>query len=228
MSARSGAARPKARIASTTAGMLISERVYRQLKRDIVTGVFEPGSGLTESLLTQRFKASRTPIREACARLQSESLLELAPNKGYSISAISFRDIQELFQLRSILENFAVQKACTRSDTRLLGRLDALAQVHHVHGDRASYLKYLDANFEFHVTIAELAGNRRIARLIADVMNQLARAGYASLGHESDTSLAVQHHTAIVKAIKEGNPKGAQGAIGVHIEHARETMLKAV
>jgi len=206
---------------------LVSERVYQRFKRDIITGFLEPGRPLTEAFLTNRFGASRTPIRETCARLQSERLLELVPNKGYSVAPVSLKMVQELFQLRTLLEEFTVEKACGKKDQVLLARLETLSQVPHVRGNRESFIEFIDANFEFHITIAELAGNQRIARTLADAMNQLARAGYVSLGHEEDTSLAVSEHGEIVRAIREGLPEDGKNAIRAHIESSKERILKA-
>ena len=77
------------------------------------------------------------------------------------------------------------------------------------------------------MSIAELAGNQRVARTLSDVINQLARAGYASLQHEDDTSLVVKEHGDIVRAIKDDNPEYGKVAIRTHIESSKERILQA-
>ncbi|MGH9725711.1 MAG: GntR family transcriptional regulator, partial [Candidatus Acidiferrales bacterium] len=73
----------------------LSERVYRGLKRDIIHGVYQPGESLSEKELAHRYKASRTPVREAAVRLQNERLLRIVTNRGYFVSQITLQVLND-------------------------------------------------------------------------------------------------------------------------------------
>ena len=76
------------------------ERVYRQLREWLVTAQIPPGEFLSEALLAQKCKTSRTPVREACSRLAQDKWLSLIPRKGYLVKPISVREIVELYEYR--------------------------------------------------------------------------------------------------------------------------------
>ncbi len=207
--------------------MLVSEKVYQLFKRDIITGALEAGRPLTEALLTKRFGASRTPIREACARLHNEKLLESVPNKGYSVAPISIQHIQERYQVRLLLEEFTVQEVCGKREPQFLAKIEALAHVTAKLGDRESCLQFIDSNRDFHLTIAELAGNQCVANVLSDVMNELARVGYLTVNHEDDL-VAREEHARIVEAIMKGERAMARQAIHDHIQGSKDRILKAI
>jgi DNA-binding GntR family transcriptional regulator len=205
--------------------LLLSEKVYQLFKRDIITGVLEPGRPLTEVFLTERFGASLTPVREACIRLNSEKLLESVPNKGYSVASISFSTILELFQVRSLLEEFTVQEACSKNNPELLGKIEALGQVVSRLGDRGSYLHFIDANFNLHLSIAKLAGNNSVVSMLADVLNQLRRLGYLTVAREDEGPQIAEEHAKIVMAIRNKDRQGAKKSIRRHIQSAKQNIL---
>ena len=78
------------RIGAATGGAsTLSEKVYRAFKRDIIHSVYQPGEALSEKALADRYKGSRTPVREAAVRLQNERLLRIVPNRGYFVAQIT-------------------------------------------------------------------------------------------------------------------------------------------
>ena len=79
----------------------LSERVYSAFKRDIIQGIFQPGEALSEKELAHRYKASRTPVREAAVRLQNDRLLRIVPNRGYFVAQITLQVLNDIYEFRA-------------------------------------------------------------------------------------------------------------------------------
>ena len=81
---------------ATAAASTLSEKVYRAFKRDIIHSVYQPGEALSEKALADRYKGSRTPVREAAVRLQNERLLRIVPNRGYFVAQITLQVLNDI------------------------------------------------------------------------------------------------------------------------------------
>lgn len=213
--------------AAQDSGVLLPEKVYGLLKQEIITGVLKPGLSLTEAFLTERFSMSRTPVREACARLQNEGLLELVPNKGYFVLAISMTHVHELFQVRAILECAAAELACQSRTPQLILELESLGRDSYAQRDRKSYLKFLSSNRNFHLCIAQLTGNETLVAILARVLAQLDRLSYLTMNVDEYGPVVVGEHAGIVEAIKNANQKQAKKMVYEHIMKSKDRMLKA-
>ena len=84
--------------------MLVRERLYQEIKRDILSGVFRMGDRLPVEALAAQHRVSKTPVREALSSLEHEGLVQIVPRVGYFVAQLTVQDVQELFQLRLILE----------------------------------------------------------------------------------------------------------------------------
>lgn len=204
---------------------LISERVYQELKKDIITGILEPGRPLTEAFLIRKLGASLTPVREACIRLNSERLLESVPNRGYSVASISVNRIHELFTLRLLLEEFTVQEACKQDNPELMKEIESLGRIVASFGKRESYLNYIDANTKLHLSIAHLAGNESVVEILGNVLNQLARLSYLTVATKDDAPQVGRQHAEIIEAIRKKDSKGAKKCIRKDIQNAKQKVL---
>ena len=89
------------------ANVKLSEQIYQLLKRDIIECVYEPGETLQESSVRETYKIGHTPFREACARLKAEGLIQIVPHRGYFVAPFSPNLIQDLFELRLMIEPHA-------------------------------------------------------------------------------------------------------------------------
>ena len=86
------------------ANTAVAEHVYSALRREIVTGIFPLGDPLSEHFLAKRYKASRTPVREAAVRLHQENLLRINPNRGYFVSHMTISDLNGMYDYRAVIE----------------------------------------------------------------------------------------------------------------------------
>jgi hypothetical protein len=99
----------------------LSEKIYRALKRDIIRGVYLPGEALGERDLTERYKGSRTPVREAAVRIQNERLLRIVPNRGYFVSPITLQILNKVYEFRAAVESTAAEGSGSHDFTRPAG-----------------------------------------------------------------------------------------------------------
>jgi len=88
--------------------------VYAEFKRDIIQGTFQPGEPLSEKGLANRYKSSRTPVREAGLRLQKDRLLRIVPNRGYFVAQITLQILNDIYEFRSAVECAAAEIAAIK------------------------------------------------------------------------------------------------------------------
>ena len=105
-----------------------SDRVYEAMKEEIITGQLLPGSIVSELVLAKRYQTSRTPIREGCQLLQKDGLLEAVPHKGFFVAEITMTQIQDTYQLRSLLEGACARMAAEKVSKTQLAELESLAR----------------------------------------------------------------------------------------------------
>ena len=209
------------------AHVTLAERVYQLLKRDIVRGGLQPGEPLNEKTLASRYKASRTPLREAIMRLQQEQLLRLVANKGYFVSHLTIRELNELYEFRVKIEGFGAELAAKRwSDEHGLEKLATLARTQYQTTDRASYEHFIESDTSFHTGIARLGHNRLVMRAVADVRCQMERIMFAAINIGYFGELPAREHTEILDAIRARDAALARKLMQEHILSSKDKVLE--
>ncbi len=196
------------------------ERVYRLLREWLVTAQLPPGEFLSEAVLAQRCKTSRTPIREACSRLAQDKWLSQIPHKGYLVKPISVRDIVELYEFRKILECFAAEKVAQAATPEQIAHLKAIVAVESQR--RPDVQKILVANEAFHLRLAELSGNPRVIDQLRLALGYVRRLDTLC----TQTVPGWIGHKDVVRAIEAGKPGQARRAMAAHIEMSLEKMIR--
>jgi len=197
---------------------------YDMILQAIDVGVFKPGDRLVESDLAERFGVSRTPIREALQRLETQSLLA-RDGRSLIVASLDHNEMSELYTVRSELEGLAARLAARHAaaeevqvlsemiddDTSLLGDPAAMAR----------------ANRRFHRQIHLASHNRFLVQQLDLVYRSMALMASTSLAAEGRGETALEEHRAIVEAISERNEQAAYDALKRHISQAFQTRLKS-
>ena len=205
----------------------LSEKVYKAFKRDIIRGVYQPGEPLTEKVLAKRYKSSRTPVRESALRLQQERLLRIVPNRGYFISKLTLRELNEIYEYRTAVECAAAELAATKGgDPELLARLIELAETSYRTDSRESYMHFIEADTSFHLGIARLSRNQMLVRAVSEARSQMERIMYAAIDIDYYGEVPALEHTEIMKAIQERNPEMARKRMYDHIIQSKDKVLR--
>jgi DNA-binding GntR family transcriptional regulator len=214
------------RSASDSNGTL-SQRVYQALKKDIITGQYQPGEALSEKALAKRYRGSRTPVREAAVRLQQEHLMRIVANRGYFITQITIQWVNEIYEFRAAVEGASAEVAAQKNwDQATLDRLAQLASTEHKVDDRASYVRFIEADTEFHNSIAQLTRNPLLIRAVADMRSQMERIMYASIDAGYYGELPVSEHRCIVEAIQNRDAVLARKRMCDHIYISKDKVLR--
>lgn len=206
----------------------LTDRAYELLRADIISCVLRPGQQVVQSKLAQKYQIGTTPIRDALHRLARENLVRPIPRSGYVIAPITLSDIQELFELRFLLESFAARMAAARGSEDDLQEIARLADITYVFKDKDSYLQRIALNADFHLAIAMAAGNQRVVDQLSGLLDELARFFYLTYDLE-DLSEAMRHeHHLLVGAIRSRDPERAGKIAGDLVTQAQQRAFDAV
>jgi DNA-binding GntR family transcriptional regulator len=211
----------------------LGDQAYEVIKADIILCKLAPGAAFTEAGLAERYRLGRAPIRSALSRLTQDGFVDVMPRRGYVISPITLSGVQEIFELRLILEPAAARIATGHAD---LPRLRATNSWPTVSDSAKQNLRFLTSNRAFHIAIAEATRNGRLTQAIAtlhDEMVRLLNLGLFSSGREPDAmridyEMQRQQHEALVDSLAAGDPDAAERAAREHIEHSRDLVLRAI
>lgn len=189
----------------------------------IESGVYRPGDRLVESELAERFGVSRTPVREALQRLETQSMLA-RDGRSLIVASLDHNQLAELYVVRAELEGLAAKLAArhaTPEEIRVL--TDMIEEDRAYLGDPAALAR---ANRRFHKQIHLASHNRYLVQQLDLVHRSMALLATTSLAAEGRGEAALQEHAAIVAAIAGGDAAAAQSALRAHISKAFETRLK--
>ncbi len=206
----------------------LTERVYGMLRTEILTCVLEPGTEVSEAELAERFDVSKTPVREALASLRSEGLVRTFPRRGYQVVPVTFGDMNELFDLRTILEAGAAELACERITDVEIDNLDRLAGVVYDRSEQPSLKRFIQANKDFHGAIAKASGNERLYQLLVRQIDELERFFYLGARLRDVSSETQSDHRAIVETFRKRDPAAARAIMIRHNEVTRQGLFQAL
>ena len=187
----------------------LNDTAYAAIKDDIISCALQPGEEISEAGLAARYGLGKAPIRSALMRLRQEGLIVSRGRQGNAVSAITLHDVQEIFQLRLVLEVTAVRLAAGKVDAKRLRALNKSAHVGYSPGNRQSETAYLRANREFHQYVAEAGGNQRLAALVVSLMEQHERIVHLGLALQRREQEFHHFHDDLVDALVAGDGERA-------------------
>jgi len=196
---------------------------YMLILEAIEGGVFRPGDRLVESDLAERFGVSRTPVREALQRLETQSMLA-RDGRSLIVASLDHNQLAELYVVRAELEGLAARLAAKHAspeEIRVL--LDMIDDDRALLDDPEAMSR---ANWRFHRQLHLASHNRFLVQQLDLVHRSMALLATTSLAAAGRTMATLAEHEAIVRAIELGDGDGAQGALRAHISKAFETRLK--
>lgn len=160
-------------------------------------------------------------------RLQQENLLRLVPNKGYFVGHITIHELNEMYEYRAELEGFCAELAARRwTDTALMECLSELVGTQYRTDDRATYERFIEADTEFHVGIAQMTRNRLVLRAIREVRCLMERIMFAAIDIGYYGEVPAREHTEILAAIYRRDPVAARKLMVQHIIGSKDKVLQ--
>ncbi|MBM3678050.1 MAG: GntR family transcriptional regulator [Actinobacteria bacterium] len=204
-----------------------SVTVSEAVRRAIVEGRVAPGERLKEEELARGLGISRTPVREALLILQAEGLVDAAPNRGATVRAHTADDLEELYELRALLEGYAARRAASRIDDSAIARLaESCERFARLKG--APIEGIVAENATFHGLILELADSERLAAMVRSVVQlPLVYRSYAYYSPEQ-TAISLHYHRQITAALARRDAERAELVMKEHVYEARDLLVAHV
>jgi len=204
----------------------VRERAYEYLKRAVLSGSFAPGERLTEVHLAQRLGMSRTPIREALHKLESEGLVQPLARRGFAASRDSREEIEELFELRALLEGYALRLACDRTTPPLLAELQGAVEGAERALGAGSLEGLFQSNTRFHDALhALITDRRRLYHQLVTMRQYVLRYRKNTLQLPDAGRRTVDGHRAILLALRLRDPDLCERVMREHIQQSKKDAL---
>lgn len=196
------------------------------IREGILEGRLRPGDRLKEDTLAKELAVSRTPVREAIAMLQVEGLLEGHQHRGAQVRSYTPGELEEIYDLRSILEGYAARRAATRITPRELARMRT--SVERMEKLEPKDLEHLvQQNGIFHDTILQAADAQRLVEMVTQTRAlPLIYQSYAWYTPEQ-LSLSLEYHRRVLSALERGDAECAEKDMRHHLSNAREALTIA-
>ncbi|KQW65381.1 MULTISPECIES: GntR family transcriptional regulator [unclassified Methylibium] len=217
---------PATTLPATAVRSNLAEQAYARLKAEIHDFLLVPGDRFSEAEIGTRLGVSRTPVREALFRLRNEGFLEVESKSGWYVRPIDFDKLEQLYDLRVLLELASVAKLCTRADDA--PELDALKKTWLLPvAERLSDGREVGAlDEQFHATLVRAAGNAEIARVHWDVTERIRIIRRLDFTRGDRIDATYTEHAKILRAVMQRKLDQAQLLLRSHVEQSKSEVRK--
>jgi DNA-binding GntR family transcriptional regulator len=201
------------------------DTVAAALRASLHRGRWPPGTALRQEDLAAEFGVSRIPVREALTRLQAEGLIVVEANRGAFVPILTADEVEEIFDLRVLLETDALRHAVPRHTPRSLRQLEALQRDLDAEDEPAQWLA---GDTAFHASLYAPSGRRRTLEAIAALRAAVARFYLVRLSPSARRDGWNEEHQALIAAVAAGDTDRAAAVLGQHLRATAATALAAL
>ncbi len=195
-----------------------TEHVLDLIKEDILSGALKSGEPLRQSFLADKYQISRIPIREALLQLEAQGLVRVEAHKGAVVTEISIQEIDELFNLRAILEPYILECAITNMDKTCFQECETiLDKLERSLKDKTQVDQWSDYNFEFHNCLYKPANLHHTLDLVNTLNTRCDRYIRMQLLYTDGIDKAEEEHRELLKLCRSKNTKQATKFLSQHI-----------
>jgi DNA-binding GntR family transcriptional regulator len=206
----------------------LAMEIARHLREAIIKGELAPGERVNESRLTRELTLSRSPVREAIRILESEGLLTIEPHRGARVRAVSDEDLQEIFDVRLMIESHGLRRGLPQLTPDVLAPLRAAVEEARSALAAEAGERWHQASLRFHDGLVALAANRHLTRLHEELKISLRRYQISLTGLPGQPERWQTEHEAILDALQHGKVERAADLVAAHVTNLKEAILKAM
>ncbi len=203
----------------------LENKAYEFIKSAIFSMKLRPGQPLVDNELAERLQVSRTPIREALRRLETEGLVVHEPHRGWAVYSLTLDDIHQIFDLKEALEGLAARRAAERMNEEdaheLLQVVERMEEASRS-GDRDAWMA-LDV--QYHDIIFRVAGNQRLEQIISNLNDQWQRLRIGHLAVEGRIERSSAEHRRIAEAIAAHDGDQAEAMMRQHLDNLKVSLV---
>ncbi|MBE5906380.1 MAG: GntR family transcriptional regulator [Lachnospiraceae bacterium] len=203
----------------------LADQVYEVIEQKILNGDYPVGEVLSESRLTEELSVSRTPIREALARLQNERLVETTA-MGTVVLGITYQDVMDMYEIKMRLEPGVCVMAVEKMDAESLQKLEEIVEQQEFFEMKHNLDRLRNLDTDFHDMIYICCKSPIYQSVLSPIHHKLLKYRKASLENTDRSLHSVEEHRAIFEAIKERDKDKAEKLMLEHIRHAYESIRK--
>jgi len=203
-----------------SATRLMSEEIADILRENIISGNINPGEKVNEYQVAKLLNISRPPIREAFRLLAAEGLITLVPRKGAFISKMSSQEVKEIYEMKSMMESFAVRLAISILEEKELSELDSILKVMEQKIKENNFKQIQKLNIEFHRKMIGMSKNQKLIRFYESIVLPIRRYQRLGLSAPSSWEISLAEHGSIVEAIRSKNIELAEKLTREHTMRA--------
>lgn len=206
----------------------LREKILETIRESILKGTLKPGEKVAEPELAERFGISRTPIREAFRQLESEGYLTVIPRKGAVVAALSERDVQEFYAIKSILEGYAASLAANNLKEKDLERLETVNKKLSTLARDGDVRSFYRVHNEFHEIFLKAADNNKLYELIHQLGMKFNRLRMASLSVEGRMEISVEEHEKLLAAFRRKDGAAAEELVKKTAQIGSKVLLESM
>lgn len=205
----------------------IAQFIAEKLEAMILNGELAPGDRLVQTEIADQFGVSRLPVRDAFAILQKKDLVVNLPRKGVQVRRIDEEEIANLFELRELVECYAVQKSLPRMTGEEIDRLESLIKEQKRLG-RGEFATLLEVDEAFHRTLWRHCGNRDLEEQLSVIWRRLKLVRAHTRALKSWKKASVENHERLVQSLREGDLKAALKNLREGMRRSRSEILECL
>ncbi len=202
----------------------IRDKVYAYLKDAILRGEYKAGDRLVERVLAEKLNISRTPIREALFRLETQRFVRTVPRKGVVVNEITQAEILEVFMILASLESLAARLAAQKVNDAIIAEIDQLmAEMEEAlnNGDGDE----VELNVKYNELIGRASGNPKLHEMLVDLKDYVRAFSNLSSALPGRTKAALREHQDVLSAIRSGEADLAENFTRIHLEKSRQAYM---
>jgi len=204
------------------------QQAYNYVRDRILSMAFKPGDRITDSSIASELNISRTPVREALQRLEIEGLLSSEARRGWKVTSLTIKDIEDIFDLKCEIEGLIARKAAICKDDDHRKTLQELLGAMKEASSNSDIDSWIEIDSSIHHLFYVMAQNERAERIINNLNDQWhrLRTGFIKLKGRLDP--ATDQHAKVILAILDGDPDAADAAMHEHLNDVRNGLLQVL
>lgn len=199
----------------------LRDQVAHELRAALTAGELRPGAVYSAPALAAEYGVSATPVREAMLELAREGLVEAVRNKGFRITRITERDLDESTEIRSLIEIPTVGRVTELAAPEQLRALRPAAEETVTAAREHDLAGYLEADSRFHLGLLALAGNEQMVRVVSELRKRTLPYGLAGLDQDRALAISARQHIGLLDAMLSGDAAAARKHMREHLAHTR-------
>jgi DNA-binding GntR family transcriptional regulator len=206
----------------------LKERAYDILKELILTGRLEQGELHNEKRLAEVLGVSRTPVREALLELSREGMVVFVPSKGVKVRKITSKQVQEVFEIRRIIEGHIIQVISKQLTPADLKKIDMIISKQKRLAGRDEMVGFIEIDKEFHLFLASKMGNQQIEAILQNLRDQIHLMGIRAIQDHSRLQQVIKEHHLIFSALKKKDGKKAHRELILHLKNTEKKLIDII